>query len=89
MGRDEAGLVPRSVRLRTDSATTLVKADGGDALSEAMAGIQGDVVGVTLSSDGGLLSVLGDGSVIFEHDVDPMSVVVLMATVARRHRSWL
>ena len=77
----EAGVVPRSVRLRSDRTRTLVQSDDEQALRDQAAAVEGDVVGVTVEAAQQRVTVLEDGSVIFSDSASSDDVLAAMRSI--------
>jgi hypothetical protein len=77
----DVGLVPKSVRIESDEASSLVRGENPDALYRALADATGDIVGVTVAHEEDTITVLLDGTVIFSDDVMMSGVVAAITAV--------
>ncbi|WP_427889189.1 hypothetical protein ACQHIV_38105 [Kribbella sp. GL6] len=77
----DVGVVPRSIRLRSERLRTLIQSDDEAALREQAAAVEGDVVGVTVEAGHQRVTVLDDGSVVFAESASLDDVLVAMRSI--------
>lgn len=77
---------PTSIRLGDDGVRILVQSDG-PALLDAVAGLPGDRVGVTLRVADGRATVSAEGPVLFTDAVVPLTILATIGAIATSARS--
>jgi hypothetical protein len=86
LARDDA-VHPTSIRLGDDVVRILVQSEDGPALLDAVNGLPGDRIGVTLRVEEGRATVSAEGPVIFTDAVTPLAMLAAIGSIATAARS--